>query len=73
MTEKSVKELETELKRARNKERNSVEISENRNFDFIGVDPEAKSVERPESGDVPDYIGPPKRKTSKKLPDSLPY
>jgi C4-type Zn-finger protein len=70
---KTTRDLEKELKRARNEERNSVKVIENKNFDFIGVDPEAKSVIRPDSAEVPDYIGKPKKKRSAKLQDSLPY
>ena len=73
MTEKkTTREIEKELKRARNEERNSRVMKENRKFDFIGPDPEAKEIERPNSSDVPDYIGPPKRKKKQGM-DSLPY
>ena len=70
--ERTVQDIEKELKRARNEERNTRNIETNKKFDFIGVDPESKEIERPDSSDVPDYIGPPKRKKSKKM-DSLPY
>ena len=47
-------------------------MKENKKFDFIGPDPETKEIERPNSSDVPDYIGPPKRKKKQGM-DSLPY
>tara|TARA_R110002020_G_scaffold180072_6_gene374063 strand:+ start:1566 stop:1784 length:219 start_codon:yes stop_codon:yes gene_type:complete len=70
---KTTRELREELTKARNEERNSNKVTQNKNFDFIGVDPEAKSVVSPDSAEVPDFIGKPKTKVSKKLPDSLPY
>ena len=72
MTEKTTRQLREELTKKRNEERNSVEKPENRNFDFIGVDPEAKSITRPDSAEVPDYIGKPKKKRSNKK-GSLPF
>lgn len=72
MSKRTVKDIEKELKRARNEERNSRNIEDNKKFDFIGVDPESKETERPDSSDVPDYIGPPKRKKKKGM-DSLPF
>jgi len=72
MTEE-VKDLEKKLKKARNEMRNSNPVNKSNQYDFIGVDPEAKKIERPSSSDVPDYIGKPKKKVSKKLQDSLPY
>ncbi len=72
MTEKTARELREELTKKRNAERNSVTKTENKNFDFIGVDPESKSVTRPDSAEVPDYIGKPKKKRSNKM-GSLPF
>ena len=70
---KTVKELEKELKIARNAERNSVKITKNKNFDYVGPDPDSGTKESPASSEVPDFIGKPTTKTSKRLPDSLPY
>tara|TARA_R110000744_G_scaffold179414_3_gene298447 strand:- start:1459 stop:1692 length:234 start_codon:yes stop_codon:yes gene_type:complete len=72
MTEKTERELRIELTKKRNTDRNNVVITKNNNFDFIGVDPEAKSITRPDSAEVPDYIGKPKKKRSNKM-GSLPY
>ena len=72
MTEKTARELREELTKKRNAERNSVTKTENKNCDFIGVDPESKSVTRPDSAEVPDYIGKPKKKRSNKM-GSLPF
>tara|TARA_R100000152_G_C6781211_1_gene215237 strand:- start:4676 stop:4894 length:219 start_codon:yes stop_codon:yes gene_type:complete len=68
-----IRQLEKELKRKRNEMRNSNPVTKSNKYDFIGVDPEAKTTKRPSSSEVPDYIGKPQNKTSKKLPDSLPY
>jgi|TARA_R100001510_G_scaffold23069_1_gene20232 hypothetical protein len=74
MTEEmTTRQLRETLTKKRNAERNSVKITKNRNFDHVGPDPDAHEVKRPGSADVPDYIGKPKRKVSRKLQDSLPY
>ena len=58
---KSVNDLEKELARARNKERNDVVETKSRNFDYIGPDPKAVKKEKPDMADIPDYIGLPKK------------
>ena len=68
-----IRQLEKELKRKRNEMRNNNPVTKSNKYDFIGVDPEAKKIDRPSSSDVPDYIGKPTKKVSKKLQDSLPY
>lgn len=74
MTKKmTTRELRETLTRQRNAERNSVKITKNKNFDHVGPDPDAKITKRPDSAEVPDYIGKPKKKVSRKLQDSLPY
>tara|TARA_B100001250_G_C19625762_1_gene711447 strand:- start:614 stop:838 length:225 start_codon:yes stop_codon:yes gene_type:complete len=71
--ERTTRELREALTKKRNAERNSVKIIKNRNFDHVGPDPDAKVIERPDTADVPDYIGKPKTNVSKKIQDSLPY
>jgi len=71
--EKTTRELREALTKKRNADRNSVKITKNRNYDHVGPDPDAKVIKRPDSADVPDYIGKPKTKVSKKVQDSLPY
>ena len=71
--EKTERQLREELTKKRNADRNSVKIIKNKNFDHVGPDPDAKVIERPDSADIPDYIGKPKTKVSRKLQDSLPY
>lgn len=58
---KSVNDLEKELARARNKERNEIVETKNRNFDYIGPDPSAVEKKKPGMADIPDYIGLPKK------------
>ena len=59
--EKSVRELEKELKAARNKERNAREITVNKRLDYIEHDPTTtKKKDIPDSTDIPDYVGLPK-------------
>jgi hypothetical protein len=58
---KSVNDLEKELARARNKERNEIVETKNRNFDYIGPDPNSVKKKKPGMADIPDYIGLPKK------------
>jgi len=58
---KSVNDLEKELARARNKERNEIVETKSRNFDYIGPDPNTVEKEKPGMADIPDYIGLPKK------------
>ena len=58
---KSVNDLEKELARARNKERNEVVETKSRNYDYIGPDPKTVKKEKPDMADIPDYIGLPKK------------
>jgi len=71
--EKTTRELREALTKKRNADRNSVKIIKNKNFDYVGADPKAEITSRPDSADIPDYIGKPKKKVSRKLQDSLPY
>jgi len=71
--EKTERQLREELTKKRNADRNSVKITKNKNFDYVGPDPKAEVKNRPDSADVPDYIGKPKKKVSRVLHDSLPY
>lgn len=61
MSEKSVRQLEKELAKARRREASEHKITTSRNFDYIGADPKAVKKEKPGSADIPGYIGLPKK------------
>jgi len=74
MTEKSVRDLEKELARAKvNEERERQNnIEKNRDFSVVGIDP-TSTVEKkiPASSDIPDVIILPKK--SKGRSENIPY
>lgn len=61
MSEKSVRQLERELAKARKREASERKITRNRNLDYIGPDPKSVIKEKPGMADIPDYIGLPKK------------
>ena len=70
---KGVRQLERELKAARNEERREHEnrITKNRDFSLGGIDPNTKSKPLPNSTDIPDAILLPKKKKLKK--ENIPW
>ena len=63
--EKSVRELEKALAKARRKEKGNQVITTSRNFDYIGADPKTVKKEKPGMADIPGYIGLPKKQKRK--------
>tara|TARA_B100000287_G_C20597520_1_gene766706 strand:- start:771 stop:983 length:213 start_codon:yes stop_codon:yes gene_type:complete len=61
MTEKTVRELEKELVKARRKEASERKVTTSRNYDYIGPDPKSTNKAKPDMADIPDYIGLPKK------------
>tara|TARA_R100001443_G_scaffold977_4_gene3890 strand:+ start:17455 stop:17667 length:213 start_codon:yes stop_codon:yes gene_type:complete len=61
MSEKSVRDLEKELAKARRREASERKVTTSRNFDYIGADPKTVKKEKPGSADIPGYIGLPKK------------
>ena len=59
--EKTVRQLEKELAKARRKEKSERKVTASRNFDYIGADPKTVKKEKPGMTDIPDYIGLPKK------------
>ena len=60
--DKTVRELQRELKIAKDKEWNERKISSNKNLDYIGPDPTSVKKDIPDMADIPDYVGLPKKK-----------
>mgnify|MGYP003628075134 CR=1 FL=1 len=61
MSEKTVRQLEKELAKARRIQRSEHKITQSRNLDYIGADPKTVKKEKPNMSDIPDYIGLPKK------------
>tara|TARA_B100000927_G_C16254530_1_gene384886 strand:+ start:280 stop:492 length:213 start_codon:yes stop_codon:yes gene_type:complete len=61
MSEKSVRDLERELVKARKREASERKVNTSRNLDYIGPDPNSVKKEKPGMADIPDYIGLPKK------------
>lgn len=60
--DKSVRDLQKELVRARRREAAERKVEKNRRLDHIGLEPNEDKRERPGSADIPDYIGLPKKR-----------
>ena len=71
--EKSVRQLERELKAARNRQRAEYEnkVVKTRDFSVGGVDPNTKDKPTPSSADIPNAILLPKKNKSKK--ENIPF
>ena len=71
--EKSVRQLERELKAARNRQRAEHEntVKKTRDFSVGGVDPNTKDKPKPDSADIPNVILLPKKKKSRK--ENIPF
>ena len=71
--EKSVRQLERELKsaRIREKEQHDANITKNRDYSIGGIDPNATTKLKPGASDIPDVILLPKKKTQRK--ENIPY
>jgi len=63
--EKSVRELEKALAKARRKEKSEHVVKTSRNFDYIGADPKTVKKEKPGMADTPGYVGLPKKQKRK--------
>ena len=59
--EKSIRDIQKELVRARRKQAAEHKETKSRDFSHIGPDIKDEKKTRPNSADVPDYIGLPKK------------
>ena len=71
--EKGVRQLERELKAARNRQRAEHEnaVKKTRDFSVGGIDPNTKDKPSPDTADVPNVILLPKKKKPKK--ENIPF
>ncbi len=71
--EKGVRQLERELKAARNRQRAEHEnkVTKTRDFSVGGVDPNTKKKKKPDSADIPNAILLPKKKKPRK--ENIPF
>ena len=71
--EKSVRQLERELKAARIREKDEHDgnVTKNRDYSVGGIDPKAKHKSRPNTANIPNVILLPSKKTKRK--ENIPY
>jgi hypothetical protein len=63
--EKKIRELERELNKAREIERNSRKTTQSRNLDYVGPDPNTSQKDILGSADIPDVVLLPRKKRKK--------